>query len=475
MGAAQESRRTATPLEGDERRVPSEVWRLAFLLAFGSLMAGLDTSLVNLGLETMGAQLEAPLATVQWVQSGYLLALAAALPVCGWLGRRLGAGRLWSWALVGFTAASALCAFSPTAALLIVARVLQGVFGGLLVPSGMTILGQVAGRARMGRVIAVSTVPAILAPALGPALGALLISTLSWRWLFLINIPVGAVGAYLALRHVPRGERGDAGPLDVPSVALASLGLPLTVFGISGSVEAPGAGYTWVLLGAGLVALAAFSVRSLRTAHPLIDLRVIGNREFAAASLEVFFAGAALFGGLIVMPLYFQLQLGSDVVEAGLLLMAFSLGAAATFPVAGWLNDRFGGGIVTTAGLVVAVASTVPMAVMDAQPNLVLVEALQVVRGIGLALAGSPGVSAALSAVHHRQVPDASALVNILSRVGGALASAVLVAILAAGSATEGEAAAGAFRATFWWLTGAAAVALGAAVWLTLEQRGRTP
>ena len=475
MGAAPESpRRTAALREDDGRRVPSDVWRLAFLLAFGSLMAGLDTALVNLGLETMGRQLDAPLSTMQWVQSGYLLALAAALPLCGWLGRRLGAGRLWSWALVGFTAASCLCAFSPTAAVLIVARVLQGVSGGLLVPAGMTVLGQIAGRARMGRVIAVSSVPSILAPALGPPLGAALIASLSWRWLFLINIPVGVVGSFLALRYVPRGERADAGPLDLSSVALASVGLPLTVFGVTASVEAPGAGSTWVCLIAGLVTLAGFVLRSLRTAHPLIDLRVIGNREFGAAAAEVFFGGAALFGGLIVMPLYFQIQLGADVVEAGLLLMAFSVGAAVTFPVAGWLNDRFGAGVVTTVGLVVTVASTAQTAMLDAQPNLVLLEALQVVRGIGLALAGSPGVSAALSAVHHRQVPDASALVNILSRVGGALASALFVAILAAGPAAGGGAAAPAFRTTFWWLTGTAVVALAAAVWLMAEQRRRT-
>jgi EmrB/QacA subfamily drug resistance transporter len=455
-------------------RIPAAVWRTAFVLAAGSVMAGLDTSLVNVGINAVGTKLGATLAATQWINSGYLLALAAALPACGWLSRRIGAGRLWLWALVGFTLTSALCAAAPDIGLLIGARTLQGATGGLLIPSGMAILGQLAGRGGMGRVIATSSVPSILAPAIGPVLGALLIANLSWHWLFLINIPIGALGLVLGLRWVPRGERGAAGRLDMLSLVLVVVALPLTVFAITEATDlrSPTAAVVWVPLLAGLVALGGFVWRSYRSPAPLMDLRLGRNRLFGSAAAVVFFTSAALFGGLIVMPLYFQLQLGQDIVHAGLLLMAFSLGAAVTFPVAGSLNDRYGGGIVIVAGLLVSIATTVPMALLPADANVVLVEVLQVLRGIGMALAGSPSVSAALSAVEEHQMSDASSQVNILSRVGGALGSAIFVVILSNGvAAATPEQEVGSFHRTFWLTVAATVIALAAAVWLTREQR----
>ncbi|MGB2719889.1 MAG: DHA2 family efflux MFS transporter permease subunit [Rhodococcus sp. (in: high G+C Gram-positive bacteria)] len=449
---------------------PPNVWRTAVLLASGSLMAGLDTSLVNLGLNAIGSSIDAPLTKVQWIHSGYLLALAASLPACGWLSRHCGAGRLWTWALVAFTASSALCAASPNVEVLIAARGLQGLAGGLMIPAAMTILGQLAGKERMGRVIAISTVPAILAPAFGPVLGALIISRLSWQWLFLINIPIGVMGIVLAARRLPTGIRDSTDPLDVLSLALAMVGLPLTVYCIS--TVGDGA-FPWITCILGVAALIAFLLRSVRGTGTLIDLTLLRDRQFTAASLEVFFAGAALFGGLIVMPLYFQLQLGVDIVDAGLLLMAFSLAAAVTFPVAGWLTDRFGGGPVAAVGLVVTVAATVPLAFLPENPNLVTLEMLQAVRGVGLALAGSPGVSAALAAVRPHKIADASVQVNIFSRVGGAAGSSLLVTVVVEDGAGESVSPSD-FRVAFWWLTGTAVAALAASLWLTIEQQRKS-
>lgn len=455
----------------------TSVWWTAAVLAFGSVMTGLDTSLVNVGLDVIGRDLQASLTELQWINSGYLLALAAALPVCGWLSRRLGAGRLWLWALVGFTVTSVLCGLSPNAWALIVTRVLQGLTGGLLIPSGMAILGQVAGQARMGRVIAISSVPSILAPAFGPIIGALLIDRFSWHWLFLINLPVGVVGLLLAWRLVPRGAATQTGPLDVPGLLLIALGLPLFTYAVAAVAQqqnlfTPSVATPLVVA---VVVLALFVRRSLRIPAPLLDLRLAKDRVFAAAASTVVFSSAALFGGLIVMPLFFQIGLGRDIVDTGLLLMAFSLGAAATFPVAGKLADSYGGGIVTLVGLVVTVASTIPMALLPADPNLVLVEGLQVVRGIGLALAGSPVVSAALARAQSHQMPDASAQVNILARLGGASGSALSVVVLSNGLTSDSKAdITAAFHTTFWWLTGMAAIALVLSIWLTRVQRGTT-
>jgi nitrate/nitrite transporter NarK len=252
------------------------------------------------------------------------------------------------------------------------------------------------------------------------------------------------------------------------------------IFGITQAAELQTVLAVTVLapLLAGITALALFTRRCLRRESPLLDLRLVRNRVYAAASFEVLFNGAALFGGMIVMPLYFQLQRQASIVETGLLLMAFSLGAAATFPIAGRLTDRYGGGIVAAVGLIVTVASTIPFALLPADANLVLVEALQLVRGVGLALAGMPVVSAAFATVKRHQLDDATAQINILSRVGGALGSALFVVILANNLPAQavGAASADAFHIIFWWLTAAALAALGASGWLVAEQhRARTP
>ncbi len=189
------------------------------------------------GLKTIGRDLHASLTSTQWIASAYLLALAGALPASGWLSRRLGAGRLWLWSLGGFTITSGLCALAPSIDLLVGCRVAQGIAGGLLVSAGITVLAQVAGPGGMGRILAITGVPTVLAPALGPTVGALLIAHLSWPWLFVINLPIGAAAVFLGLGCVPRGERVATTPIDLPGLALVGAGLPLLTYGITGAAE----------------------------------------------------------------------------------------------------------------------------------------------------------------------------------------------------------------------------------------------
>lgn len=314
---------------------------------------------------------------------------------------------------------------------------------------------------------------------MGPTVGALLIAHLSWPWLFVINLPIGAVALALGLRFVPRGQRTSSTAMDVPGLLLVAAGLPLVTYAITQAAQRQTLIPTAVpvaLLG-GILALALFARRSLTRPCPLLDLRLFKNRVYTAAACEIVFGGAALFGGQIVMPLYFQLQRTQTIVDAGLLLLPFGLGAAATFPIAGRLTDRYGGGRVAAAGVTVTALATIPMAMLATHANLIGVEILQVLRGIGLALAGAPVVAAAMAAVARNQLADASAQVNILARVGGALGSALLVVILTnhLPHAITGRASTTAFHTTFWWLTAASALALIGATWLVIEQRRNTP
>lgn len=459
---------------GEDSAIPRAVWGVAAVITFGAFMTGLDTSLVNVGIAAIGRELGSELSATQWVASAYLLALAAALPASGWLSRRFGAGRVWIAALTGFTIASVLCAVASNLPLLVGFRGLQGLAGGLLVSTGVSLLAQMVGKRSIGRILAITGVPTVLAPALGPTVGALLLAHLSWQWLFLINLPIGAVGVVLGLKFVPVGEQNKAGRLDVVGLVLVALGICAVTYGITQAAELRTLADVPVaacLLG-GAAALGVFAVRELRMRSPLLDLRVFSNRVFAAATAQTLFGSAALFGGQIIMPLYFQLQRNESIVATGLLLLPFGLGAAATFPIGGRLTDRFGGGRVAAVGLTVTTLSTIPMALLGADANLVVVESLQVVRGVGLALSGAPVIAAAMAAVDRHQLDDASAQINIIARVGGALGSAVAVAVLtgALRSDASHHGAAEAFHTVFWWLAGASLIALAGAVRLMFAQ-----
>ncbi len=452
------------------RPIPWPVWRLALVIVFGAFMSGLDASVVNVGVDTIGSDLHAAISDTQWVSNGYLIAFAVSLPACGWIGRRVGVGRLWLVALAGFTISSGLCALAPTVGWLIALRVLQGLTAGLLIPGGQTILGQAVGPARLGQVMATLGAAVGVAPAIGPAVGGVVLSLASWPWLFLINLPLGAAGLWLGRKYVPRGAAGDAGRLDIVGLVLVTTGLPLVVYGLTAWGEHGRLTDPEVLapLVAGLLALAGFVLRSLRRTDPVLDLRLFRNPAYSAAITTAACTGAALFGAGLLYPLYFQLARGQGVLATGLLLISMSVGTAVVMPFAGRLVDRFGGGIVSVAGGVATVATTLPFALLDTAVDGLLVQVLLVLRGMSLALAVMPAATAAYKAVTREQLPDATTQVNILQRVGGALGGSIFAVVLAAGLTHGVE---GAFHTTFWWLTGASALGLVTAVWLAATER----
>lgn len=449
--------------------IPRQVWRIAMVIIFGAFMAGLDTSLINVGLDTVGDELHSSLATTQWITSGYLIALAAALPACAWLGRRFGSGRLWMAALAGFTVTSTLCAVVPNTGLLILARVLQGAAGGLLIPSGQAVLGRAAGPKSMGRVMNTVGIAVVAAPALGPVLGGLIITHLDWRYLFLVNLPVGLIAMALGARIVPKGEKGQAGPFDLPGLLLLGAGLPLISYGVidASNNGAVSLGPLLATLLPGVAALAGYGWRSLHRQAPLLDLHLYTDRVYTAAQVAVFFCGATLFGGLIVAPLYFELLRNESTISTGLLLISYGVGAMASMRVGGRLTDRVGGGLTCAIGMALTIASTLPFVFFDAHAGMVWVEVLMFVRGTGVSLCGVPAMSAAYARVRRDKLPDATSQVQIVHRIGGSLGTALFVVALYDHGVTSTHS----FRVSFAWLTGSSVLALIAALWLTTEQR----
>src|SRR4030088_2067964 len=203
-------------------RIEAHVWRVAGVVVLGMLMSILDTTIVNVALRTLGHDLHSSISQIQWVVTGYLLSLAAVIPITGWAARRYGAKRVYMTSLVLFTAGSALCAVAASTTTLVLFRVLQGVGGGMLMPVGQLIMAQVAGPRRMGRVMGIVSMPAMLAPVLAPVGGGVVLQNLHWSWIFLVNLPIGVLAFVLAMRLLPHTDSGEAGRLDTLGLALLS-------------------------------------------------------------------------------------------------------------------------------------------------------------------------------------------------------------------------------------------------------------
>ncbi|MEP1894862.1 MULTISPECIES: DHA2 family efflux MFS transporter permease subunit [Gammaproteobacteria] len=410
--------------------IPARIWKIAAIAGAGAFMAMLDSTVANLALESIRADLASPLATVQWVVTGYLIALAVSLPAAAWLGSRFGYGRVWGWSLAGFVGGSVLCALAPEPGTLIAARFLQGLAAGIMVPAGQAVIGATAERNQLGRLMGTLGLVIALGPALGPGLGGVLLEVASWRWLFWLNVPVGLL-ALLAGRHlIPPGERDPHRTLDWPGLALLVLGLPAALYGATmiGAEEINATAVS--ALAIGLTLILVFVLTATRKQRPpILDLRLLAIRRFRAATATCGLTGANMYAGLLLLPLYFQTSAGLGATATGLLLLALGLGSALVLPLAGALTDRHGPGRVSLAGVTLLVVTTLPFLLTETIPLSALV-ALLVLRGAGLALAQMPAMTAAYTAVSARQMGDATTLVNIVQRIGGALGAITVVVML---------------------------------------------
>lgn len=440
---------------------------LGLVVILGAIMSVLDTTIVNVALDTLARDLDAPLQDVQWVATGYLLALAAVIPITGWLATAYGPRRVYLLALVAFTAGSALCAAAWNVESLVAFRVLQGVGGGMTLPIGQMMLARAAGPKNMGRVMSLIGVPIVLAPVLGPVLGGWLLDAFGWQWIFLINVPLGVLAVALGLKRLPHAEADPvaAGPLDVSGLAMLATGLPLFVYGLAefGQAGTLADGHVWLPLVLGVTLIATFVFHALRVAHPLLDVRLFKNRAFSAAAVTTFCLGGALFGAMLIMPLYYQVVRGETALTTGLLLAPQGIGAALAMFVSGRLSDRFGGGPIAVAGIAILAVSTIPFAFIGANDSYVLLSAFLMLRGFGIGTSIMPAMSAAYAVLTPEEITNATPQLTVLQRVGGSVGTAILSVVLAnnlQGRRTP-AAAADAFGSTYWW---ALAVALVAAV-----------
>jgi EmrB/QacA subfamily drug resistance transporter len=402
------------------------------VVVLGTFMSILDTTIVNVAINTLSKDFKTDLATIQWVSTGYMLALATVIPLTGWAADRFGTKRLYMISIGLFLVGSILSGAAWSAGSLIAFRVLQGLGGGMIMPAGMTILSQAAGPQRMGRVMGIVGVPMLMGPIIGPILGGWLVDDVSWRWIFYVNIPVGAVALVAAARLLPRDRPAAHERLDTLGLLLLSPGLAAFVYGLAETSSSGGLGATkaWLPMLVGAAMIGAFIVHAARHAWPLIDVKLFKNRTMSAASLTTGAFALAMFGAMFLVPLYYQVVREKSALDAGLLLAPQGVGAALMMPVAGKLTDDIGPGKIVLGGLSLLLAGMLGFTQVGADTSFWLLGGSQFLMGLGMGAAMMPAMSAAYQTLQRQQVARATTALNIIQRVGGSIGTAFLSVVL---------------------------------------------
>ncbi len=404
------------------------------VIVAGMIMVALDTTIVNVALDTLSTELDATLSTTQWVVTGYLLAVALVIPITGWAMDRFGSRAVWIAAISLFVVGSAACAVAWDMESLIAFRVLQGLGGGMLLPCGQAILTRTAGPERLGRAMSIIGVPVLLGPVFGPVLGGVLVDNMSWHWIFLVNVPIGILAIALAVWKLPVGDAvKGVERLDALGLVLLSAGLASVLYGLSLASSEGGFGSAAVIgwTVAGIAALGLYVWHSLRVGtRSIIDVKLFANGRFSAGSVAVFLVGIGMFGGMLLLPLYYQIVRGEDATTAGWLLAPQGVGAIVAMIVAGRLADRHGAGYVVPAGVALALVGTMQFTQVSVDTSYWWLSASLFVRGIGLGAVMMPTIAAAYTQLKKESVSRAAPTLSAMQQVGGSFGGAVLVTAL---------------------------------------------
>lgn len=407
-------------------------WMIPVLVALiGAFMSLLDSSIVNVAVAKIMSVFGTNTSTVEWVVTIYMLMMAVVMPLSGWLGDKLGLKRLYILAMFGFVAGSVLCALSWSINSLIIARALQALGGGLIMPITMAMVYRMVPRERIGEAMGILGVAMVVAPAIGPTLGGYLIEYVGWRWIFTINAPIGAIGILLSLFLLPEFQTGDAGRLDIGGALTAGTGLFCLLLALS-----KGADWGWsseaitLLFYASAACMLLFIYLELTTANPLLELRMFRYSVFSLSSLIVVITAIGMFAIMYFLPLFLQIIRGLGAMDTGLLMMPSALMAGVMMPIVGGLFDRIGPRLLAVVGMLGLFGIVYTFHNLNMSTSYGTIIIWQLVEGVTLAMAIMPCMTAALAALPAEMVSRGSAMINILRQVSSSFAIAVLTFML---------------------------------------------
>jgi EmrB/QacA subfamily drug resistance transporter len=406
-------------------------WIVAAVFVSGMFIDILDTTIVNVALPDLGREFHATTASIEWIVLGYLLSLAVWIPASGWIGDRFGTRRVFLFALAMFTFASALCGQSNSLGELVAFRVLQGVGGGMLVPVGTAMLFRAFPPIERAKASTVLIVPTVLAPALGPVLGGWLVTDVSWRWIFYVNLPVGALAFTIGFLFLREEREGSAGRFDLAGFVLSGTSLALVLYALTQGPEkgwlSPQVAVTGVI---GVILFVLLVVVETRVPEPLLALRLFRERMFRNANVVLTLTYGSFIGVIFLMPLYLQNLRGFTPLESGLATFPQALGVIVSSQVVGRLYHRVGPRRLIVFGMLGMAAATLPLAFIGLDTGLWQIRAIMFVRGIAMAFAFVPMQAATYANIAPVDTGRASAIYSTQRQVAAALGVATLGTVL---------------------------------------------
>lgn len=451
--------------------------KLVLVVVLGAIMTILDTTITSVAVNTLGTQFHSPLTTVQWVLTGYTLALSASIPLSGWAIVRFGPKTMWIASLLLFITGSVLCGLAWNIAALNMFRLLQGFGAGMVMPIGQTMLARAAGPQRMGRVMSAVAVPAMLAPVLGPTVGGLILGHLSWRWMFYINVPLCAIAVLAAIRVLPPDRvRDRTARLDLPGLALLSPGLGALVYGTSQAGGGTSPTDIRVVAGvlAGLVLVGGYVVHALRRGDTaLVDVGLLRDRNFAAVNAMMFVYIATLSGLTALLPLNFQTVHGDSPLRSGALVAPLGIGAIATTVLTGKLSDRYSPRLLILSGLPVVLLGMLGLTRIGSAGDIPVAATLFVI-GLGHGMIMPAAMGASYRTLRHSEIPSATTATNVGIRAGSSFGVAALLVLLQR-YLDHRPPDSHAFTQTYWWALMFGAFAVLPAVMLPRHRQPTAP
>lgn len=398
-----------------------------FIILLGAFMAVLDTSVVQVAVPTMEAELSATTDQIQWVLTGYLLVLGVLVPMSGWLTDRFGAKKLFLFSIATFTIGSALCGMAWNLPSIIFFRVIQGLGGGFMMPVAMSMIYLIFPPERRGSAMGLFGIVIMVAPAIGPLLSGWLVQEASWRLIFYINVPVGVVATFLAYTRLYEFPHQVKAPLDLAGVIFSVSGFFSLLYGFSNVAQ-----YGWhswqvePFVIAGVVLLAILVVVELRQEHPLIQLRVLKDYMYSMSLIISSLVYVSLFVGIFLMPLFLQNIMGYNALQTGAFLTPAALASAAMMVVSGRLFDKLGARPLGLVGLLILVVTTYGYTHLDLNSSAAFIQTLYITRSVGMGLTMMPITTAGMNTIPPQLISQGSALSNTVRQTAASLGTAIL-------------------------------------------------
>ncbi len=417
-------------------------WLIAASVMLSTFMVVLDSSVANVALPHIAGNLSASTDESTWVLTSYLVSNGIMLPASGWIARRIGRKRLLMISILMFTAASLLCGMAMTMPMLIVARVLQGIGGGGMQPLAQSILLESFPPHKHGTAMAVYGLGIVVAPVIGPTLGGWITDSYSWRWIFYINLPVGFLALFMAnlfIEDPPYLRQKFRGAIDYLGFGLMAIWLGSLQLVLDKGQEADWFGSGWIrwTAAASTIALVGFIVRELKSREPIVQLRILTNRNFCVGTLIAGLYGFTFYGVIAMLPLFLQTVLGYSALDSGLAVSPRGLGSLLSMMLVGVLVNYIDGRILLACGFAIFGYSTLMLSHLNLGISMGSAALPNFINGFAGGFIFVPLTTMSMGLLRKQEIGNASGIYNLMRNIGGSVGIATITAFLVRSSQTH--------------------------------------